>query len=116
MPSLMSFFPTEAGSALDYRELRLWLASLEAEVDRLRAAIESLGGQAPETPFNVSGSSITMTTSGRASLTASMIQMSAAQTQFNTAMASFSGVLKCETLIATNVIGASYTPGAGNIM
>ena len=33
----------------------------------------------------------------------------------DTAMAKFSGVVKCETLIATSVISASYTPGAGNI-
>ncbi|OJY36755.1 MAG: hypothetical protein BGP06_13750 [Rhizobiales bacterium 65-9] len=116
MPSLMSFFPSDAGSALDYRELRMWLASLEAEVERLRAAIDSIGGQSPDTPFTVNGNAITMTTSGRASLTASVIQMSAGQTQFNTPMANFSGVIRCETIIATTVVGTSYTPGAGNIM
>jgi hypothetical protein len=26
-----------------------------------------------------------------------------------------SGVLQCDTMIANNVIGASYTPGAGNL-
>jgi hypothetical protein len=31
------------------------------------------------------------------------------------AMAKFSGVVKCETLIATTVVSSVYTPGAGNI-
>jgi hypothetical protein len=31
------------------------------------------------------------------------------------AMAKFSGVVKCEVLIATSVVGTSYTPGAGNV-
>jgi hypothetical protein len=31
------------------------------------------------------------------------------------AMARFSGIVKCETLISTSVISTSYTPGAGNI-
>jgi hypothetical protein len=29
--------------------------------------------------------------------------------------ASFSGILNCQTLLATSVISSSYTPGAGNI-
>ena len=35
--------------------------------------------------------------------------------QVDAPMAQFSGVVKCETLIATTVVGTSYTPGAGNI-
>jgi hypothetical protein len=31
------------------------------------------------------------------------------------AMATFSGVVQCQTLIATTVVGTSYTPGAGNV-
>jgi hypothetical protein len=30
-------------------------------------------------------------------------------------MSKFSGVVKCDTLIANSVISASYTPGQGNI-
>jgi hypothetical protein len=33
----------------------------------------------------------------------------------DSAMVKCSGVVKCETLIATSVVGTSYTPGAGNI-
>jgi hypothetical protein len=31
------------------------------------------------------------------------------------AIAKFSGVVKCDTLITNSVISSSYTPGAGNI-
>ncbi len=31
------------------------------------------------------------------------------------AMSTFSGVVKCDTLISNSVVSASYTPGAGNI-
>jgi hypothetical protein len=30
-------------------------------------------------------------------------------------MAKFSGVVECDTLIASSVVAASYTPGAGNV-
>jgi hypothetical protein len=31
-------------------------------------------------------------------------------------VATFSGVVKCDTLIANSVVAASYSPGAGNVM
>jgi hypothetical protein len=30
-------------------------------------------------------------------------------------MAKFSGVVECQTLVATSVVAANYTPGAGNV-
>jgi len=33
----------------------------------------------------------------------------------NAAMAQFTGVVRCDTIIATTVTGATYTPGAGNL-
>lgn len=33
----------------------------------------------------------------------------------NTAIAKFSGIVKCEMLQTTAVVSTSYTPGAGNI-
>ncbi len=42
-------------------------------------------------------------------------KMSAAIAESNTAMHSCSGVVKCDTLIASYVNSTSYSPGAGNI-
>jgi uncharacterized protein involved in type VI secretion and phage assembly len=35
--------------------------------------------------------------------------------EVNAAMSTFSGVVKCDTLITNSVVSPSYTPGAGNI-
>lgn len=43
------------------------------------------------------------------------ITLSGAMVTVNSALATFSGVVNCSTLIATSVVSASYTPGAGNI-
>lgn len=34
----------------------------------------------------------------------------------NAASAEFSGVLRCDTLIANSVVASNYTPGAGNVL
>ncbi len=72
--------------------------------------------------FKAAGTTITVDTDGVAVSTpakltvrASQIEATAGQVTVNTAMATFSGVVKCETLIATTVTGSTYTPGAGNV-
>jgi hypothetical protein len=30
-------------------------------------------------------------------------------------MSTFSGIVQCDTIIATTVVGTTYTPGAGNV-
>jgi uncharacterized protein involved in type VI secretion and phage assembly len=59
---------------------------------------------------------IRLTTSGRLQAQASQAGVDAAQLTFNSGMATFSGVLKCDTLIANSVVASSYSPGAGNVM
>jgi len=44
------------------------------------------------------------------------ITITAAHVTINAAMLQASGTVKCDTLIANNVIASSYTPGSGNIM
>lgn len=68
------------------------------------------------------GNSIKLETSGisvEASSTvkvqAAKVDVSAGLVTVDTAMAKFSGVVKCETLISTAVVSTSYTPGAGNV-
>jgi phage baseplate assembly protein V len=56
-------------------------------------------------------------------VTASRLEAASGQTQVDTGLlrvnaptADFSGIVRCDTLIANNVVASSYTPGAGNIM
>lgn len=58
---------------------------------------------------------ITITTSAKATVTASTMEVSAGMVTVNAGMSKFSGVVQCDSLISNSVISASYTPGAGNI-
>ena len=58
---------------------------------------------------------ITIQAAAKVKVQASTVEVSAGMVTVDTAMAKFSGVVKCEVLIATSVISSSYTPGAGNI-
>jgi uncharacterized protein involved in type VI secretion and phage assembly len=54
--------------------------------------------------------------SGKVTVTAaSGVDVTAAKVTVTAAMSTFSGMVKCDTLIATTVVGTTYTPGAGNV-
>ena len=46
---------------------------------------------------------------------ATSMTITAPQLTVNSAMATFSGVVQCDTMIATTVVASTYTPGAGNV-
>ncbi len=48
-------------------------------------------------------------------MTASTVDLSADMVNLSAGMVKASGVVQCDTLIASSVVAASYTPGAGNI-
>jgi uncharacterized protein involved in type VI secretion and phage assembly len=58
---------------------------------------------------------ITVTASAKITINASTVEVSAGMVTVNAGMSRFSGVVQCDTLISNAVVGASYTPGAGNI-
>jgi len=58
---------------------------------------------------------ITVNCSGRVSVTASTVEISASMVTVNAGMSKFSGIVQADTVISNSVISASYTPGAGNI-
>ena len=76
-------------------------------------SIELLDGNGNSVKLETSG--ITINASAKLSITASTIDVSAGQITVNSGMSSFSGVVKADTVIATTVVGGTYTPGAGNI-
>lgn len=59
---------------------------------------------------------IRLTTSGSLQAQATQAGIDAAQLTVNSPTATFAGVVKCETLVATSVIAANYSPGVGNVM
>jgi hypothetical protein len=58
---------------------------------------------------------ITLNASAKVTVSCSLAEVSASLLTVNAGMSKFSGVVQCDTLIATTVIAATYTPGAGNI-
>lgn len=58
---------------------------------------------------------ITVTAAAKVSVEAPMVEVKAGMVDVDSAMAKFSGVIQCNTLITTSVVSSSYTPGAGNV-
>ncbi len=53
---------------------------------------------------------------GKVSITAaSSVEVTSGQVSVTAAISTFSGMVKCDVLQATTVIGTTYTPGAGNV-
>jgi phage gp45-like len=60
-------------------------------------------------------SGVTIQASAKVTVQASQVEVSAGMVTVNAGMSKFSGVVQCDTLIATTVVSSMYTPGAGNI-
>lgn len=58
---------------------------------------------------------VTVTSAGNVTVEGAAVKVSAASLTVDAGMSTFSGVVKADTVIATSVVGTSYTPGAGNI-
>lgn len=58
---------------------------------------------------------ITLNTSGKLTIQASTIDVTAGMVSVDSGMSKFSGVVKSDTVITNAVVSSSYTPGAGNI-
>jgi uncharacterized protein involved in type VI secretion and phage assembly len=65
--------------------------------------------------ITLQASGVSVVTSGKASISAATVQVDASMVTVNAGMSTFSGVVKCDTLISNTVVSAAYTPGAGNI-
>jgi uncharacterized protein involved in type VI secretion and phage assembly len=67
------------------------------------------------TTIQATTSGVTVTTSSSIQLQTASLTVTASSVTVNAAMSQFSGVVQCDTMIANSVVGASYTPGAGNV-
>lgn len=65
--------------------------------------------------LRMDASGVTVTSSGQVVVNASSAEITAGTLTVNAGQSTFSGAVTCDTLIASSVVGASYTPGAGNI-
>jgi uncharacterized protein involved in type VI secretion and phage assembly len=58
---------------------------------------------------------ITVQAAAKVTVQAAQVAVSAGMVQVDAGMSTFSGVVKCDVLMATTVVASTYTPGAGNI-
>jgi uncharacterized protein involved in type VI secretion and phage assembly len=58
---------------------------------------------------------ISLTTSGKLTVSASTIEFTASMATVNAATSKFSGLVKSDAVTTNSVVSASYSPGAGNI-
>ena len=65
--------------------------------------------------ITLSSSEISVRSSGTVNIDAATVNVSAGMVQVDAGMSRFSGVVQADTIIATSVVGTTYTPGAGNI-
>jgi phage gp45-like len=65
--------------------------------------------------IRIDSTGVTIDAAARVQVNASQVKVSAAMIEVDAGMSKFSGVVQCDTLIATSVVASSYTPGAGNI-
>jgi len=79
-------------------------------------------GPGSVTVEDANGNSVTLETAGitvqaasKVTVTGATVEVNAASVTVNAATATFSGLVQCQTLVATSVVSSSYTPGAGNI-
>jgi uncharacterized protein involved in type VI secretion and phage assembly len=59
---------------------------------------------------------IRLVTSGRLEAASTQVDLDAGLLRVNAPSAEFSGIVRCDTLIANSVVASSYTPGQGNVM
>ncbi|WP_140912342.1 hypothetical protein [Methylomonas koyamae] len=90
----------KTGFSADARRLRQALERI-AELEQRLAALEQVVQIAPDGSLQISA--------------AANVEVNASLVTINANNVKAANIIQCETLIANNVVAATYTPGAGNI-
>jgi uncharacterized protein involved in type VI secretion and phage assembly len=122
--------PSDAGSRTELRSRNGIKVTLDDEDGQERLVLETPGGQkitlkdgpgaveivdSNGNSVKLETAGITVTAAAKVTVNASQVAVSAGMVTIDAGMSRFSGVVQADTVIANNVISASYTPGAGNI-
>ncbi len=65
--------------------------------------------------IRVESGTVRLSSPGRVVVQTPIVEVDAGMVEVDAPMVRFSGVVKCDTLLASAVVSARYTPGAGNI-
>ena len=83
--------------------------------DSAGGSIEFTNSDQTSVKIDTSGVTINAPTAQVQVTAASSMSVTAPQLSVSAAMSTFSGIVQCQVLQATTVIGTTYTPGAGNV-
>lgn len=83
--------------------------------DEAGGSIEFSNSMQTSVKIDTSGVTINAPTGTVQITAASGVDITAPQVSVSAAMSTFSGIVQCDTMIATTVVGTTYTPGAGNV-
>ena len=114
-------FRSKDGTKVSIVEERQGQAVLRMEVPGgVSAELRQAGGgelelRAAGSTVKLATDGVTITASGNTTVRASQISVQAGSVSVNTAMATFSGAIQAQTVIANTVVGTVYTPGAGGM-
>ena len=94
------------------------LQTLEQQVSSLQTLVSTLQSQLTKMTSAIqvdNAGNVTITQSGKFTVNATTVDISAGSINAHAGMSKFSGVVKADTVITNSVASKSYTPGAGNI-
>jgi len=107
---------TKAGSTVQIDDVP---SSIQVKTTAgVTVAVEDAGGvtvTAPAGSLTVNCLTATINAMSTCSVNAPIVTVSGAAVAINSAIATFSGVVQCSTLITNAVVSQAYTPGLGNI-
>ena len=76
-----------------------------------RVLVEDANGNSVE----LASAGMTVVAAAKVKVQAATVEIEAGMVDVKSAIAKFSGIVQCQTLITTSVVSSSYTPGAGNV-
>ena len=92
--------------------------TLEQQVSSLQTLVNALQSQLNRmtSAFQVDNAgNVTISQSGKLTIHASTVKISAGSITTQAALSKFNGVVQADTVVTNSVVSSSYTPGAGNI-
>lgn len=115
-------FRSKDGTTISVVEKQAGAATLKLEVPGgVSATLKQADGgklelKAAGTTITIDTNGVTVSTPGKVQVKGSEIELKAGQVNVKSATSTFHGTINARAVIATQIVGTLYTPGAGNML
>jgi uncharacterized protein involved in type VI secretion and phage assembly len=115
-------FRSKDGTKISILESKVGTATLKLEVPGGVSAtlIQSDGGalelKAAGSTITIDTNGVTIKSTGKVQVKGTEIELKAGQVNVRSAVSTFHGTISARAVIATQIVGTMYTPGAGNML